>query len=43
VPAIIGKNGIEQIIELHLTEEEQKLFEYSCQVIRKHIALAEKI
>jgi len=43
VPAIIGKNGIAEIIELHLTEEEQKLFEDSCHVIRKHIALAEKI
>jgi L-lactate dehydrogenase len=43
VPAVIGKNGIEEIIELHLTEEEQKLFEDSCNVIRKHIALAEGI
>ncbi|PKM77169.1 MAG: L-lactate dehydrogenase [Firmicutes bacterium HGW-Firmicutes-15] len=43
VPAIIGKNGIEEIIELHLTEEEQKLFEVSCNVIRKHIALADHI
>jgi len=43
VPAVIGKHGIEEIIELHLTEKEQKLFEESCNVIRKHIALAEKI
>jgi L-lactate dehydrogenase len=43
VPAIIGKNGIEEIIELHLTEEEQKLFNDSCLVVRKHIALAEQI
>lgn len=43
VPAIIGKNGIVEIIELHLTEDEQKLFADSCQVIRKHIALAEQI
>jgi len=43
VPAVIGKNGIEEIIELHLTTEEQKLFEESCQVIRKHITLAEEI
>ncbi len=43
VPAIIGKHGVEEIIELHLTEEEQKLFEESCHVIRKHIALAEHI
>jgi L-lactate dehydrogenase len=43
VPAIIGKNGIEQIIELHLSDEEQRLFEESCNVIRKHIELAEKM
>lgn len=43
VPAVIGKNGIEEVIELHLTEEEQKLFKESCNVIRKHIALAELI
>ncbi|MEN6348633.1 MAG: L-lactate dehydrogenase [Syntrophomonas sp.] len=43
VPAVIGKNGIDEIIELHLTGEEQKLFEESCAVIRRHIALAEQI
>ena len=43
VPAIIGKNGIEEIIELKLNTEEQKLFEESCNVIRNHIALAEKL
>ncbi len=43
VPAVIGKNGIEEIIELHLTGEEQKLFEESCEVIRQHISLADKI
>lgn len=43
VPAVIGKNGIREIIELHLTEEEQKSFAESCYVIRKHIALAEEI
>lgn len=43
VPAVIGKNGIEEIIELHLTQEEYKLFEVSCEVVRKHNELAEKI
>ncbi len=43
VPAVLGKNGIAEIIELHLTGEEQKLFEESCEMIRKHIALADKI
>jgi L-lactate dehydrogenase len=40
VPAIIGRDGIEHIIEINLTEEEQKQFNESCDVIRKHIALA---
>lgn len=43
VPAIIGRNGIEEIIELQLSDDEQKLFNASCDVIRKHIALAEEI
>ena len=40
VPCRIGKDGVEAIVELDLSEEEQKLLEASCQVIRKHIALA---
>ena len=40
VPCRIGKNGIEAIIELDLTQEEQQMLDASCQVIRKHIALA---
>lgn len=40
VPCRIGKNGIEVIIELNLTQEEQQMLDASCQVIRKHIALA---
>lgn len=43
VPAVLGKNGIEEIIELQLSEEEQRLFDESCNVIRKHIAIAEEI
>lgn len=37
VPAIIGKDGVEEIIELSLTEEEMKAFHQSCDVLRKHI------
>lgn len=40
VPCRIGKNGVEQIIELPLTREEQKQLNASCQVIRTHIARA---
>lgn len=43
VPCLIGRNGIEKIIELKLTEKEQKLFADSCDIIRHHIKLAGKI
>ena len=42
VPCIIGRNGVEDIIELELTEEENKLFGNSCDIIRKHIEIAAK-
>jgi malate dehydrogenase len=35
VPAIIGKNGIEQIIELDLTDEEKAAFAHSADAVRK--------
>ena len=34
VPCIIGRNGIESVVELHLTEEENKQFAKSCDIIR---------
>ena len=40
VPAIIGKNGIEEILELHLTPSEQEAFHNSCERIREYIKLA---
>lgn len=40
VPCRIGKNGVEEIIQLNLTGEEQQLLDRSCQVIGKHIELA---
>ncbi len=43
IPVILGKNGIEEIIELRLGEEEQKLFDLSCDVILKHISLADSL
>lgn len=42
VPCVIGANGIEKIIEASLTEEEQKKFHHSCDVVRGNIAAAEK-
>ena len=40
VPVKIGKDGVEDIIELHLTEEEQKEFEASIKVLKEHFARA---
>ncbi|MGN0383014.1 MAG: L-lactate dehydrogenase [Eubacterium sp.] len=40
VPCVIGKNGIEEIIELDLTAEEMELFNKSCSIIRKYIEAA---
>jgi malate dehydrogenase len=34
VPAVIGKNGIEKIIEVKLTDEEKALFEKSAAAVR---------
>jgi malate dehydrogenase len=35
VPAILGKNGMEQVIELDLTDAEKEAFEHSVGVVRK--------
>jgi L-lactate dehydrogenase len=40
VPAIIGRNGIEEIIVYPLTQDEQDQFDASCKVIDHHISLA---
>tara|TARA_B110001452_G_C15176043_1_gene408630 strand:+ start:131 stop:1093 length:963 start_codon:yes stop_codon:yes gene_type:complete len=43
VPVIIGKNGIEKIIELKLSNEEKLNFEKSIKAVRELFAAAEKI
>ena len=43
VPCMIGRQGIEQIIELPITEEEQQALNRSASVIEKHIRLADEI
>jgi L-lactate dehydrogenase len=43
VPAIIGRNGIEKVIELPLTTEERSKFHQCCDSIRKNIAYAAKL
>lgn len=43
VPAIIGCEGVEEILELHLTDEEQQLFHASCERIREYITLSKNM
>ena len=43
VPVVIGKDGIEKVIELQLTEEEQKLFASSCKKIKDGITIAHQL
>jgi malate dehydrogenase len=38
VPVVLGKNGVERIIELTLSEESQQRFEYSVATIKQAIA-----
>lgn len=40
VPCLIGRSGVEQIIQLELTQEEQRQLGTSCQVIKQHIDMA---
>lgn len=37
VPCVIGRNGIEDIIELPLNDKEKEQFEYTCKVIKDNI------
>lgn len=41
VPAIIGKNGVEMILELPLTDEEKVDFDASCDIVRAYNYKAE--
>lgn len=40
VPVKIGKDGVEDIIELHLTDNEQKELQASVKVLKEHFARA---
>ncbi len=42
VPCIVGKDGIETVLELPLTAEEYRQFDASCEIIRKHIVIAQQ-
>lgn len=37
VPAIINKNGVKDILELKLNEEDQKKFDHSCDIMKENI------
>jgi L-lactate dehydrogenase len=41
-PCVIGKNGVEEVYELDLTEEELAAFHHSCDVIRTNIGYINK-
>lgn len=43
VPCRIGKDGVEAIIELPLTADEQEKLDASCQIIKAHIAQAAQV
>jgi len=43
VPVIIGKNGIEKVVEIKLTEEEKKLFNNSVKAVEELYEAAKKI
>ena len=40
VPAIVGRDGIAEIIELHLTPEEQEKFDVSCRTMSDNYQLS---
>ena len=43
VPVIIGKNGVEKIVELSLSNEEKKNFANSVESVKKLFEVAKKI
>jgi malate dehydrogenase len=42
VPVIIGKNGVEKIVEINLTESEKKMFDHSVNSVKNLNELAKK-
>jgi malate/lactate dehydrogenase len=43
VPAVLGRNGMEGILELPLTEEEQKGLQHTVEILTPHMRLVEQI
>ncbi|MGN0134772.1 MAG: L-lactate dehydrogenase, partial [Anaerotignum sp.] len=42
VPCVIGKNGVEEVVELSLNDAEKAEFKKSCDVIRGNIKFVEE-
>lgn len=43
VPVIIGKNGVEEVVEIHLLEDEKREFDSSVRAVEKMIIEAKKL
>lgn len=43
VPCVLGKNGIEEILEIKLTTEEQEKFNESCNILRSFLERADNL
>jgi malate dehydrogenase len=43
VPVVIGKNGVEKIINVDLNSEEQKMFDHSVNAVKDLVAAAQKV
>ena len=43
VPVVIGKNGVEKIINIKLSADEQKMFDHSVNAVKDLVSAAEKI
>jgi malate dehydrogenase len=43
VPVVIGKNGVEKIIEIKLNADEQKMFDHSVSAVKDLVAAAQKV
>lgn len=40
VPAVLGRGGVEEIIEINMNEDEKKLFNESCSIMKKNYELS---
>lgn len=43
VPAVLGKDGVEEVIEINLTQQEQKEFQHTCGILKDYIEKAKAI